>query len=561
MWRVAPPRVCLTMEAHSSTQGAPTAQTQGAPKMPELAAEDLRIRKHLHEVFLTAVEAVMPKSLLAKVIHFNPNIQTLTVKDRTYTVKRNVFVVGFGKGVVGMAQVVEELLGEHIIRGILSVPTGAKDDYQKAGKQDMTLREGSKISMQEGAANNLPDSQALHTATDIHRLVSNLTQTDIVIVLISGGGSALLPYPRDPLDLNDVVTTTKELFSRGAPIADVNVVRTHLEVLKGGGLARAAMPAQVISLIISDVIGDSLELIASGPTVQTSFSPMRCLEIIDRFNAKHAMPPKVMEFLENGKMLQTAQSKLTADPRGGMTEGRPMDRTDWTRVHNVVVGSNSVGCTAAAHCAEQMGFVTCILTHSLSGEARMAGQLLANLAQFLSACYQSRGRTGDKHLVRLELDMAAQGISKDKLNEISSKASKAHNTNKSICLVAGGETTVNITGAGKGGRNQELVLAAGIQLQKGFMVYRERKARASVFFLSAGTDGQDGPTDAAGAVVDENFVVDASSQGLDPNLFLHNNDSYALWHQFAGGRDHVTIGLTGTNVMDIHLLILSGVQG
>ncbi|XP_076469732.1 glycerate kinase-like isoform X2 [Babylonia areolata] len=551
-WRVAPPAACMSMTSQ------PQSPEQGGA--PELDPRDMEMRKHVRNIFLTAVEAVMPRSLLQKAIHFDPDTNRLTVENRSYSVHRNVFVVGFGKAVLGMGRVVEEVLGEHIIRGLLSIPLGARDDYVRAGKQDMLLKEGSRIQVAEGAAQNLPDTSALRAARDIHSLVSNLTATDIVIVLMSGGGSALLPYPRDPLTLEDIAVTTRALFSHGASITDVNSIRQNLEVLKGGGLARAAMPAQVISLIISDVIGNPLEVIASGPTVPQTPSPQRCLEVIDGLHARDAMPPKVLELLEKGKAVEESaghpatSSFLPDGMTGGVTGGSPRD--DWGRVHNVLVGSNAVGCGAAIHCAQQLGFFTCDLSHSLAGQASTVGQLLARVARYVWVCGQDRGQAGDRSLVSLEMDLAAQGISKDTLNELASKAREAHNSLRPLCVVAGGETVVNVTGGGKGGRNQELALAAGLQLQQVFQVFRDRKVPAQVFLLSAGTDGQDGPTEAAGALVDENFAVDAASQGLNPETFLAHNDSFSLWSQFARGRDHVVTGLTGTNVMDIHVLLV-----
>ncbi|KAK7102479.1 hypothetical protein V1264_020691 [Littorina saxatilis] len=526
-------------------------------KEPVMSPENVEMRRMLRDIFTTAVDSVMPRSMLEKMVHFNAKLNVLTVAERNYSVNRNVFVVGFGKAVLGMARVVEDLLGEHIIKGILSIPDGARKDLEKAGKKDMLLSEGSKICVQEGASNNLPDNNAFRAARDINKLISNLTSKDIVIVLMSGGGSALLPYPIEPLDMDDVINTTRELFNHGATIGDVNTVRKHLEVLKGGGLAKAAMPAQVISLIISDVIGDSLDLIASGPTVRSTYSPHRCLEVISRLNAGKAIPERVLTMLQSRKTILSRQSQVTADPRGGVTECVVDDKTDWSRVHNVLVGTNNIVCSAAAHCAEQLGFVSLVLSAELCGEARQVGVVMAKLAQYITACYHPRvGTTADSDLIMLELNIAKHGISKNKLNEIAVKARNAQNLKKPMCIVAGGETTVTITGTGMGGRSQEMALTAGIQLQKGFQVFKERRPQARVFFLSAGTDGQDGPTRAAGALVDENFMADALAQGLNPQKFLDNNDAYNFFSQFYRSKDLVVTGLTGTNVMDIQLLVV-----
>ncbi|KAK7483692.1 hypothetical protein BaRGS_00025125 [Batillaria attramentaria] len=561
------------------------------------AREDLEAREQLREIFLKSVHAGMPKQMLERVLNFDPTSSTLTVEGRTYNIQRNVFVVGFGKAVLGMARVVEDVLGPHIIKGILSIPKGSRADLAKAGLRsgydlakefgwrdregliEMLLVDGSKLSVQEGAENNLPDVNAYRAARDIHRLVSNLTEKDIVIVLMSGGGSALLPYPVEPLTMDDVLEVTRVLFHHGADILQVNTVRKHLELLKGGGLAKAAMPAQVISFIISDVIGDSLDMIASGPTVRQAYSPHRCLEVIDRLGARGAVPEKVLQILETRKSQVAAQAALRTDPMapskrgpidwavwrhviapapvpGGLPGVSAAEKVDWDRVQNVLVGTNAIACEAAVSHAEHLGFETTIWSTELTGEARQVGELFGKLAQYISACFSpQRPLASNPDLVKLEMELAGLGISKAKLNEIGLKVRKAANHSRPLCVVAGGETVVTLKGSGKGGRNQEMALAAGMQLQECFP-NKDRVPRAHVFFLSAGTDGQDGPTDAAGAVADENFMADARAQGLDPRAFLENNDSYNLWSQFSEGRDLVMTGFTGTNVMDIQLLLV-----
>nr|KAG5697068.1 hypothetical protein BaRGS_001984 [Batillaria attramentaria] len=356
--------------------------------------------------------------------------------------------------------------------------------------------------------------------------------------------------------MDDVLEVTRVLFHHGADILQVNTVRKHLELLKGGGLAKAAMPAQVISFIISDVIGDSLDMIASGPTVRQAYSPHRCLEVIDRLGARGAVPEKVLQILETRKSQVAAQAALRTDPMGGLPGVSAAEKVDWDRVQNVLVGTNAIACEAAVSHAEHLGFETTIWSTELTGEARQVGELFGKLAQYISACFSpQRPLASNPDLVKLEMELAGLGISKAKLNEIGLKVRKAANHSRPLCVVAGGETVVTLKGSGKGGRNQEMALAAGMQLQECFP-NKDRVPRAHVFFLSAGTDGQDGPTDAAGAVADENFMADARAQGLDPRAFLENNDSYNLWSQFSEGRDLVMTGFTGTNVMDIQLLLV-----
>uniref|UniRef100_A0A8C3CYB1 Glycerate kinase n=1 Tax=Cairina moschata TaxID=8855 RepID=A0A8C3CYB1_CAIMO len=255
----------------------------------------------------------------------------LIVKGRAFPVKRNLYLVGFGKAVLGMAAAAEEILGDHLIRGI------------------MLLKPHSRIQVIEGAKNNLPDPEALRGAGAIQELAQGLTADDLLLVLISGGGSALLPAPIPPILLEEKEKLTKMLASRGAAIQELNTVRKTLSLLKGGGLARLAYPAQVVSLILSDVIGDPLDIIASGPTAASSHSVQDCLQVLAKYNLLHSLPKSVET------VLSSSPSKRAA-PEG------------YSHVCNVIIGSNALALDEAKRQAEGLGYVALILSAAVCGD-------------------------------------------------------------------------------------------------------------------------------------------------------------------------------------------------
>uniref|UniRef100_A0A8B9NWY0 Glycerate kinase n=1 Tax=Apteryx owenii TaxID=8824 RepID=A0A8B9NWY0_APTOW len=259
----------------------------------------------------------------------------LLVKGRAFPVKGNLYLVGFGKAVLGMAAAAEEILGEHLI---LSAPG-----------RDMLLRPHSRIEVIEGARNNLPDQEALRGAGAIRELAEGLTADDLLLVLISGGGSALLPAPTPPVLLEEKEKLTKMLASRGAAIQELNTVRKALSLLKGGGLARLAYPAQVVSLILSDVIGDPLDVIASGPTAASSHSVQDCLQILDKYKLLTSLPKSV-------------ETVLSSSPAS------PTSLEDYSHVFNVIIGSNTLALDEAKRQAEDLGYATLVLSAAICGE-------------------------------------------------------------------------------------------------------------------------------------------------------------------------------------------------
>jgi glycerate 2-kinase len=313
----------------------------------------------------------------------------------------------------------------------------------------------------------------------------------LVVFLISGGGSALLACPSDGITLQEKQEVTGLLLRAGANIHELNAVRKHISAVKGGWLAEIAYPARAVSLILSDVIGDPLDVIASGPTSPDSSTFEQAIEVINKYNLMSRMPVHVIE-----RLLKGFRGLIAETPKNGAPELKD--------VKNIIVGSNTLAVDAAKKAAEAAGYRTEILSTNLSGEASVVAKDLARLALERKKSLQDGER---------------------------------------ICLIAGGETTVTVTGEGKGGRNMEMALAFGIEIQD----------EHGITFLSAGTDGQDGPTDAAGAITDGRMVSEAHCLGLDPADYLRRNDSYNF---FAKTNGLIMTGPTGTNVMDIQIIFI-----
>ncbi|GFR66276.1 glycerate kinase [Elysia marginata] len=472
----------------------------------------------------------------------------------------------------------------------------------------MLLFPNSKIRVFEGAADNLPDQAAHQAAQEIARVVETAGADDILIVLISGGGSALLPYPVPPLTIEDTLAVTRLLARSGVNILDLNMVRKQLERLKGGGLARLARPAKVVSLILSDIIGDDLGFIASGPTVTNTSSAQDCLDLFDRFNVSASVPAPVKVYLEN----EAASSKSPT-------------QEDFSHVSNVLIGTNRIACGAASSKSSSLGFLPYVLSTELCGEAKSVGVMFAVLAKYIAGVANElrvadptksievkikghvSGSDTKTSLLRQRL-MAEFGLKETTLRDIDALVLKARQSKsaRGVCVVAGGETTVTVRGNGKGGRNQEMAVAAGVELHTLFydgntqagpstshshgkhssdenpsFIRRfgdfgsarssESKSVASnegphqisandLVFLSGGTDGQDGPTSAAGGMVDGDFLHKASQAGLDVVEYLDNNDSFTLLTKLDGGSNLVVTGLTGTNVMDLQILVVQLLQ-
>ncbi len=386
---------------------------------------------------------------------------------------RHVYVVGGGKAAAAMARTVEDILGDRVDAGVVVV----KDGY----------RVPTRIVEVYEAGHPIPDERSVEGARRVLDLVSRAGEDDLVIVLISGGGSALLAYPADSITLEDMRRTTDLLLRSGATINEINCVRKHCSQIKGGQLARHIAPARALGLILSDVIGNPLDVIASGPLTPDPTTFADAWAVIERYHLVDRIPPRVRAHLQEGMAGRVPETPKPGDPI-------------FQHVHVVIVGDNARAAEAAEREAQSLGYNTHILSTFVEGEAREVARVIAALG---------------KELVRYNRPLPTPA-----------------------CLVLGGETTVTVRGQGKGGRNQELALAAALAL--------EGWERITVVAL--GTDGTDGPTDAAGGMVDGHTVERARAAGLDPERYLQENDAYPL---LQATQDLLVTGPTLTNVNDL----------
>ncbi|XP_007519221.2 glycerate kinase [Erinaceus europaeus] len=492
-------------------------------------ASGMALAAQARQLFESCVGAVLPGPMLHRTLSFDPDGGQLKVRDRSFQLRQNLYLVGFGKAVLGMAAAAEELLGQHLVQGVISVPRGIRAAMECAGKQEMLLKPHSRIQVFEGAENNLPDRDSLRAALAIRQLAEGLTADDLLLVLISGGGSALLPAPIPPVTLEEKQTLTKLLAARGATIQELNTIRKALSQLKGGGLAQAAYPAQVVSLILSDVVGDPMEVIASGPTVASVHNVQDCLHILSRYGLRAALPRSV----------KTVLARADSDPHGPHTCGH---------VLNVIIGSNALALAEAQQRAEALGYRAVVLTAAMQGDVKSVAHFYGLLARAagarlsLSGAGPSMEEDAELHELVAELQLPDLQL-KDALAAVAEASGP-------ICLLSGGEPTVQLQGSGKGGRNQELALRVGVELGQG------PRGPVDVLFLSGGTDGRDGPTEAAGAWVTPELASQAAAEGLDVSTYLAHNDSHTFFCRFQSGAHLLHTGMTGTNVMDTHLLFL-----
>ncbi len=431
------------------------------------------------EIFWAGAKAVAPEEAVKA--HLKRDGERLLVDGEELNLGEvnRVVVVGAGKASARMARAVEEILGDRIEGGLIVVKDGHGVPLQRVGVLE--------------ASHPVPDERGLEGARRIVELLEGLSARDLAVCLISGGGSALMPYPVEGITLEEKQATTEALLASGATIHEVNAVRKHLSRTKGGRLALYAFPARVLTLLISDVVGDDLDVIASGPTVPDRSTYGDALAVVDRYDLGESIPPRVLEVLRKG-----ARGEIPETPKPG--------HGAFERVTNLIVASNLQGLLAAKDKAKKLGYNVLILSSMIEGETRDVAKVHA-------------------------------GVLKEILKSGNPLPPPA-------CIISGGETTVTIRGRGRGGRNQEFVLQAALEIAgwKG----------AAVF--SAGTDGTDGPTEAAGAWADWKTVERAKELGLDPEAFLLDNDSY---HFFKALGDLVITGPTGTNVMDLRILLAS----
>jgi glycerate 2-kinase len=422
-------------------------------------------RKHALQIFRAALAAADPQEAVLRHLKFDG--RTITAGRRKYSIKKfdRVQVIGAGKASAAMARAVERLFGKRIAQGWINVKDGHTAHLRRIHQQE--------------CGHPVPDERGLEGARRMEEIAREAGPRDLLICVISGGASALTPAPIPPMTLGQKQELTKKLLASGATIHEINTVRKHLSSIKGGQLAKLAYPATTIALILSDVIGDDLDVIGSGPTAGDRSTVADARAVLEKYGIAQ------VEFHETPK---------------------PGDR-ELERVQNIIVGSNEQAIVAAARQAKALGYRTMVLSTRIEGETRDVADVHAAIAKEILAT----GRP----------------------------------LRAPACVLSGGETTVTIRGSGMGGRNQEFVLAAAIALDES----------GPVTVLSAGTDGTDGPTDAAGAIADSTTMSRARGLGLDAGAFLVENDSYHFFEKVEG---LIKTGPTGTNVMDVRVVLVGG---
>ena len=430
-------------------------------------------KKTAEEIFRASLHAVDPYRIVRL---YSPKV--ISRYDRFECTRLQV--IGFGKAACPMAKATEHALNTFIDSGIIITKYNhCNDPYIP---ELLTVYEG---------GHPLPDRKGLEGTEKIINLLKAADTRTLVVCLISGGGSALLVAPDKNLSLEDKQTATELLLKAGADIFEVNTVRKHLSRVKGGRLAEIAYPAKMIALILSDVIGDKLDMIASGPTSPDSSSYDQALSVLKKYALLDQVPKPIIDLLEKGQ-------------RHIIPETLKQDNPIFQNISNIVIGSNRSALSAAKEKAEHLGLMAEIISSEISGEAKEVGKFLSEKIK---------------------------------------KVKKTKRSKKPLCLLSGGETTVTVNGNGLGGRNTELALSFALDIE----------GHKGITLLSAGTDGTDGPTNAAGAIVDGHTIQKAKERNIDALNYLMNNDSY---HFFKKIHELFITGPTGTNVMDIQVAII-----
>lgn len=428
-----------------------------------------------------ALKSVDPYQLIHDQVKVSNGILTIAGKEDSINLSdfRNIYCIGAGKGTAPMAAAMEELLGDYLKAGVITVKYGHGLPMQK-------------INVLE-AGHPIPDENTLTHTREMLRLAEQAGEDDLVIVLLSGGGSALMEALPESIPLQKWADLNQSLLASGADITQINTIRKHLSLTKGGRLAQRIAPAQTLTLILSDVIGDPLNSIASGPTAPDPSTFQDALEIIKRYQLENDVAPAILAYLQAG-----CSGQIEENPR----DGDPL----FKRVRNYIIGNNALALNKLEQLACEQGFKTLRLTDRVQGEAREIAKVLAAIVQ--SALYSGFPVTSP------------------------------------ACLILGGEPTVTLQGKGKGGRNQELTLA---------MLQALQNVEKNFYFSSLGSDGTDGPTDAAGAWIDQRTMAKVKKAGLSIADYLNRNDSY---HFFKAIDQLIITGPTRTNVMDIMFCLI-----
>jgi glycerate-2-kinase len=430
------------------------------------------------EIFKEALEAANPRKCVLEHVSLKGNVLNIDGKEYDLKRYRSTFVIAFGKAAPSMAKALEDVLGERITDGI--VVSNARPAFSFS-KVRFYL-----------SSHPVPDERSLNAAKEVMKLLEDSGEKDLVIFLISGGGSALLAMPSQGISIEDKRRATEMLLKAGVDTYGLNVVRKHISQIKGGGLLKKALPAEVITLILSDVVGDRLDAIASGPTVADPTTFEEAWRVIEGLRLEHKIPPQVVIHLEEGR-------------EGNVPETLKIEELRNDMVQMVIVGNNLKSLVAAERKARELGYDTILLSSQIQGESREVAKVIAAIA----------------------LDIERFDIP----------------VKKPACLIFGGETTVTVTGDGKGGRSTETALAFSMEIM----------GHEQILGLFCGTDGIDGPTDAAGAIVDGATRLRARKIKLSARESLSQNDSYSFFEKLG---DLIKTGPTGTNVMDIGVVLV-----
>ena len=437
-----------------------------------------KMRQDAVDIFNKGLAAVNPKICIHRCCRLENNI--LKVNSKAYDLDKfeRIIVLGAGKAGASMACAVEEILQDRITAGIVIVKYGHIKNLKR-------------IAIVE-AAHPVPDTNGVAGAKKLLKMARQADDKTLVICLISGGGSALMTLPAHGLTLEDKQKTTRLLLDCGATIHEINTIRKHLSRIKGGLLAKTVYPAPMICLVLSDVVGDDLDIIASGPAVADKGTFGQCLEIVETYGIKEHLPETVLQHFKKGSKGLIPETLKWGDPV-------------FENVFHTIIASNINALLSAERKAKQLGYHTQVLSSMIEGETTDVADVHTAIAR----------------------EVLATG----------------HPLKPPACILSGGETTVTIKGKGKGGRNQEFALASAIRI----------KNLEHIVILSAGTDGTDGPTDAAGAIVDHTTIQRAVALDLTPELFLEENNTYPFFDRIS---DLFKTGATHTNVMDLRIMLI-----
>jgi glycerate 2-kinase len=436
----------------------------------------------IQNILEASLEGVNPSSIIKNALQLKKGI--LFVRKNQYPLSsyERIILIGLGKAAQAMVNGAKQILSGHKLTGLVIT----KNDNLKINQRLLP-----EIKTMVGN-HPIPGEKSILAAEELIQFAKNVIDKDLVLCMISGGGSALVTKPADDILLEDIQKLTSQLLRCGADIKEINTIRKHLDEIKGGGLARTLYPAQIITLILSDVIGDNLSMIASGPTTADETTFGDAINIINKYELSGLISKKIISHLKAGLEGKKEETLNKTDPI-------------IKKIQTEIIGNNRVAALAAKKKAEEEGFSSQILTDQMIGDTSEVGKGLGQI-----------------------------------IKDIQNRKTQSK---QPICLIAGGESTVKIRGNGLGGRNQEVALVCAMEID----------GLENVCVATLATDGEDGPTDAAGAIVTGHTISSARSKGLNPGNYLKNNDSY---HFFEKNGGMIRTGVTGTNVNDLNFIFM-----